>query len=72
MPMDDAERTMSQETRALAMYWRGQARMMAGDRAGAAGDASTARSLIDRLRTALPGAQQATLAARQDLRAILN
>jgi tetratricopeptide (TPR) repeat protein len=71
VPPDDATRTIGPELRAQVHYWRSVAHAAEGDRGAAAGAASEARTIVDRLRAELPDQRRAAFAARADIRRII-
>jgi hypothetical protein len=71
IPADTAERAIGAELRAQVHYWRSQALMGRGDRAGAQTDADTGRKFVDSLVGSLPQQFRRGFGARRDIRALV-
>jgi thioredoxin-like negative regulator of GroEL len=65
----EGDRTLGPELRSQVHHWRGRARLAAGA-ADNADDAATARTLVTRIRDALPPALRTSFSARTDIAAI--
>ena len=68
--LPEADATLGPELRAQIHYWRGQALARAGDRAAAATEAATARTLVAQLEQLIPQSHRKALMSRPDIRLI--